>query len=102
MLQASVAWGGKGADTEMVLTQPNTPGAAPKLLVEPGTNSYKQLAVATQDVYKTTEAVRALGGAVVREPGPVQGIGTKVSKVADPDGWVVALVDVEDFLKELQ
>lgn len=100
--RASVAWGSKGADTEMVMTQPNTPEAAPKLLVEPGTNSYKQLAVATQDVYKATEAVRALGGAVVREPGPVPGIGTKVSKVADPDGWVVALVDVEDFLKELQ
>lgn len=100
-MQASVAWGSKGENVELVLTQPRTPDAAPRLLIEQGTNSYVQVAVSTRDVYKTTEAVRAGGGAVVREPGPVPGIGTKVAKVADPDGWVVALVDLEDFNGEL-
>lgn len=100
-LQAFVSWGNKGAGVELALTQPATPEAAPRLLVEQGTNSYVQVAVSTKDVYKTTEVVRASGGTVVREPGPVPGIGTKVAKVADPDGWVVALVDIEDFNGEL-
>ena len=100
-MQASVAWGNRGEGVELVLTQPSTPNAAPRLLIEQGSNSYIQVAVSTRDVYKTTEAVRVAGGTVVREPGPVPGIGTKVAKVADPDGWVVALVDLEDFNREL-
>lgn len=62
VMQASVAWGTKGKDVELVLVQPNTPEAAPKLLVEQGSNGYVQVAVSTRDVYKTTEAVRASGG----------------------------------------
>ena len=45
--------------------------------------------------------MRAGGGSITREPAPIAGIGTKVAKVADPDGWVVAFVDNDDFLGEL-
>lgn len=55
-----------------------------------------------QDVYKTAEQIRAAGGTVVREPGAVPGIGTKITAVTDPDGYKLVFVDEEDFLKELE
>lgn len=65
-------------------------------------NAYAQVAISTKDVYKTAEQVKAAGGTVTREPGPVPGIGTKITAVTDPDGWKVVFVDDEDFLKELE
>jgi hypothetical protein len=55
-----------------------------------------------QDVYKTAEQIRAAGGTITREPGPVPGIGTKILACTDPDGYKIVFVDNEDFLKELQ
>ena len=42
-----------------------------------------------QDVYKTAEAIRALGYEVTKEPGPLPGLGTKITASVDPDGWKV-------------
>jgi lactoylglutathione lyase len=55
-----------------------------------------------QDVYKSAEQIKAAGGAITREPGPVPGIGTKILATTDPDGWKYVLVDTEDFLNELK
>eukprot|EP00898_Chlorokybus_atmophyticus_P003099 jgi/Chlat1/3790/Chrsp259S03922 len=64
--------------------------------------AYAQIALSTQDVYKTAEAVKASGmGKVIREAGPLPGLGTKITAVVDPDGWKTVFVDNEDFLKEL-
>ena len=63
--------------------------------------AYAQVAISTTDVYKTAEQVKAAGGKVTREPGPVPGIGTKILACTDPDGWKIVFVDNEDFLKEL-
>lgn len=93
-----MCWGDQAANTQLALTQPQSPSAA---RVERGSDSYIQVAVSSNDIYKTTEDVRAGGGKIVREPSPVPGIGTKVAKVADPDGWVLALVDTADFNGEL-
>ena len=65
-------------------------------------NAYAQVAISTKDVYKTAEQVKAAGGTVTREPGPVPGIGTKITAVTDPDGWKIVFVDEEDFLVELK
>lgn len=65
-------------------------------------NAYAQVAISTTDVYKTAEQIRAAGGAITREPGPVPGIGTKILATTDPDGWKYVLVDNEDFLNELK
>jgi lactoylglutathione lyase len=43
-------------------------------------------------VYKTAEQIRAAGGTITREPGPVPGIGTKILATTDPDGWKYVLV----------
>uniref|UniRef100_A0A7N0UCT5 Lactoylglutathione lyase n=1 Tax=Kalanchoe fedtschenkoi TaxID=63787 RepID=A0A7N0UCT5_KALFE len=69
-------------------------------------NAYAQIAVSTEDVYKSAEVVNVviqeLGGKVTRQPGPIPGINTKITSFLDPDGWKTVLVDNEDFLRELQ
>lgn len=64
-------------------------------------DGYGQIAISTKDVYKTAEQIKAVGGSVTREPGPVPGIGTKILACVDPDGWKIVFVDEDDFLKEL-
>ncbi|XBJ23601.1 probable lactoylglutathione lyase, chloroplastic [Triticum dicoccoides] len=65
-------------------------------------NAYAQIAIGTDDVYKTAEVVRQNGGQITREPGPLPGISTKITACTDPDGWKSVFVDNLDFLKELE
>jgi lactoylglutathione lyase len=69
-------------------------------------NAYAQVAISTNDVYKSAEVVnlvtQELGGRITRQPGPIPGINTKISSFLDPDGWKTVLVDHADFLKELE
>lgn len=69
-------------------------------------NAYAQVAIGTDDVYKSAEALRVViqehGGKITREPGPIPGINTKITSFLDPDGWKVVFVDNNDFLKELK
>ncbi|XP_073100187.1 lactoylglutathione lyase [Elaeis guineensis] len=69
-------------------------------------NAYAQVAISTEDVYKSAEVVdlvsKELGGKITRQPGPIPGINTKITSFLDPDGWKVVLVDHADFLKELE
>ncbi|KAK4419967.1 putative lactoylglutathione lyase, chloroplastic [Sesamum alatum] len=65
-------------------------------------NGYGQIAVGTDDVYKTAEAIKFYGGEVILEPGPLPGINTKITVCLDPDGWKTVFVDNIDFLKELE
>ncbi|GLT83291.1 hypothetical protein SLE2022_015880 [Rubroshorea leprosula] len=64
-------------------------------------NAYAQVAISTDDVYKSAEVVDLVtkehGGEIIRQPG----INTKVTSFLDPDGWKTVLVDNEDFLREL-
>ena len=46
-----------------------------------------QIAIGTDDVYKTAEAIKIAGGKITREPGPLPGINTKITACLDPDGW---------------
>jgi lactoylglutathione lyase len=63
---------------------------------------YAQVAISTRDVFKTAAQIKAAGGKVTREPGPVPGIGTKIMATTDPDGWKVVFVDESDFMAELK
>ncbi|KAL6224059.1 hypothetical protein ACLB2K_002915 [Fragaria x ananassa] len=65
-------------------------------------NAYAQIAVGTDDVYKTAEAIKLCGGKITREPGPLPGLNTKITACLDPDGWKSVFVDNVDFLKELE
>ncbi|CAN0826356.1 Probable lactoylglutathione lyase, chloroplastic [Linum grandiflorum] len=65
-------------------------------------NGYQQIAIGTDDVYKSAEAIKQCGGIIVREPGPLPGINTKITVCLDPDGWKWVFVDNADFLRELE
>ena len=59
--------------------------------------AYGHIAIGVPDVAATCGAVReraaALGGAVTREPGPVQGGSTVIAFLADPDGYKIELIE---------
>ncbi|WCJ29470.1 Lactoylglutathione lyase [Euphorbia peplus] len=65
-------------------------------------NGYTQIAIGTDDVYKSAEVIKLCGGRIIREPGPLPGINTKITAFLDPDGWKSVLVDNVDFLRELE
>ncbi len=44
------------------------------------------------DAYATCEKIRAAGGKITREPGPVQGGATVIAFVTDPDGYKIELI----------
>ncbi len=56
-------------------------------------NAYGHLAVSSEDIYATCEAVRANGGNITREPGPVKGGQTVIAFVTDPDGYKIELIE---------
>ncbi|KAL2321306.1 hypothetical protein Fmac_030275 [Flemingia macrophylla] len=65
-------------------------------------DAYAQIAIGTDDVYKTAEAIKLAGGRVTREPGPAPGVMTKITACVDPDGWKTVFADNVDFCRELE
>jgi lactoylglutathione lyase len=57
--------------------------------------AYGHIAIAVKDAYKTCEQVKALGGTVTREAGPVKGGNTVIAFVQDPDGYKIELIERE-------
>lgn len=47
----------------------------------------EQIAIGTNDVYKTSAAAQQAGAKIVREAGPLPGLDTKIVSCLDPDGW---------------
>ncbi|XP_062088371.1 lactoylglutathione lyase GLX1 [Humulus lupulus] len=56
---------------------------------------FGHFAIATPDVYKLAEHVKAKGGIVTREPGPVKGGKSVIAFVKDPDGYIFELIQRE-------
>tara|TARA_Y100001960_G_C14784189_1_gene890223 strand:+ start:11151 stop:11600 length:450 start_codon:yes stop_codon:yes gene_type:complete len=65
-------------------------------------NAYGHIAIASDDIYETCDAIKAAGGNVVREPGPVLGGTTHIAFVKDPDGYMVELIQSKDSSKGLE
>ena len=61
-------------------------------------NAYGHIAIGVDNVAAVCERVReralALGGAVSREAGPVQGGRTIIAFITDPDGYKVELIEI--------
>lgn len=55
-------------------------------------SAYGHIAIGVQDAYAACEKIRAAGGQVTREPGPVKGGSTVIAFVTDPDGYKVELI----------
>lgn len=56
-------------------------------------SAYGHIAIAVQDVAKTCVDVKAQGGNVTREAGPVKGGSTVIAFVQDPDGYKIELIE---------
>ncbi|ORT50201.1 glyoxalase I [Vibrio sp. qd031] len=55
-------------------------------------DAYGHIAIGYDDIYATCEAIKAAGGNVTREPGPVKGGSTHIAFVTDPDGYKIELI----------
>ena len=55
-------------------------------------DGYGHIALEVDDVYQAAERIRAKGGKVVREPGPMNAGSTIIAFVEDPDGYPIELL----------
>jgi len=77
---------------------PESEHAVLELTYNHGVNSYElgsgfgHVAIGVPDVRATCEKIRAAGGAITREAGPVKGGTTVIAFVQDPDGYKLELI----------
>jgi len=55
-------------------------------------NAFGHIAISAADIYKTCDAIRARGGKVTREPGPMKHGGSVIAFVEDPNGYKIELI----------
>lgn len=54
--------------------------------------AFGHIALEVDDVYKACADIRARGGVISREPGPVKGGSTEIAFVRDPDNYAIELI----------
>ena len=59
---------------------------------EPGT-AFGHIALGVVDVAAACAKIRAIGGNITREPGPVKGGSSVIAFVTDPDGYKIELIE---------
>jgi lactoylglutathione lyase len=57
-------------------------------------NAYGHVALGVDDIYGTCEKIKAKGGKVTREPGPMKHGSTVIAFVEDPDGYKIELIQL--------
>lgn len=57
--------------------------------------AYGHIALGVPDAYAACEKIRAAGGQITREPGPVKGGSTVIAFVTDPDGYKIELIQTK-------
>lgn len=55
-------------------------------------DAYGHIAIEFEDIYKACDNIKAAGGNISREPGPVKGGTTQIAFVKDPDGYAIELI----------
>lgn len=56
-------------------------------------NAYGHIAIGVDNIYDVVDRIRAAGGKVTREPGPVKGGVTVIAFVEDPNGYKIELIE---------
>jgi lactoylglutathione lyase len=56
-------------------------------------SAYGHIAIGVPNVAATCEKIRAAGGTITREAGPVKGGNTVIAFVQDPDGYKIELIE---------
>lgn len=59
-------------------------------------NAFGHIALWVDDIYETCERIRAAGGTISREPGPVLWGTTEIAFVRDPDNYAIELIQNSD------
>ena len=59
--------------------------------------AYGHLALGVPDVYAACDRIKASGGNVTREAGPVKGGSTVIAFVTDPDGYKIELIQRPEY-----
>jgi lactoylglutathione lyase len=55
-------------------------------------NAYGHIAIEVDDVYQAADAIKARGGKILREAGPMNAGTTIIAFVEDPDGYPIELI----------
>ncbi|EIO4561117.1 lactoylglutathione lyase [Vibrio parahaemolyticus] len=58
-------------------------------------NAFGHIALGCEDIYAACEKIKALGGNVTREPGPMKGGETHIAFIKDPDGYPIELIQTK-------
>ena len=64
-------------------------------------NAFGHIALEVDDVYQACELIRARGGVISREPGPVKGGTTEIAFVRDPDNYTIELIQKKSSYQQL-
>ena len=56
-------------------------------------SGFGHIAIEVPDAYKACDAIKAKGGKVTREAGPVKGGSTVIAFAEDPDGYKIELIE---------
>ena len=59
--------------------------------------AYGHIALGVPDAYAACNKIKAAGGQVTREAGPVKGGSTVIAFVTDPDGYKVELIERKEY-----
>ncbi|MEI6896243.1 MAG: lactoylglutathione lyase [Psychromonas sp.] len=55
-------------------------------------NTFAQIKLGVKNIYATCDYIKAMGGMVTREPGPVKGQATPIAFITDPDAYQIELI----------
>ena len=65
-------------------------------------NAYGHIALGVDDIYSTCEKIKAQGGTVTREPGPMKHGSTVIAFIEDPNGYKVELIELKSDNSSLE
>jgi len=56
---------------------------------------FGHVAIGVENIYRVCDAIRAQGGDVTRDPGPMKHGTTVIAFVKDPDGYAIELIETQ-------